>query len=82
MSEGAGKHYNIEEMDRLLKEYKWEDLSKAPAKFTAVNRMIIRDLNNGRGQSTPKYYKYTKDNISGIIYRRLRLIRRRRIQRQ
>ena len=79
MSENAGKHYNIEEMDKLLKEYRWEDLSKAPARFTAVNRMIIRDLNNSKGQSTPSFYKYTKDNISDWLkdpYKNQRELRR------
>jgi len=40
-------------------------MMRLPQRFAAINRMILRDLNNGR--SSPTFYLYTKDEIFGFL---------------
>lgn len=38
---------------------------RMPARFAQINRLVMRDLNNN--QSSPSFYKYTKDQIAEYL---------------
>lgn len=46
-------------------DFNFRDTIRMPEKFASVNRMVMRNLNDNR--DTPKFYLYTKDDITGYI---------------
>ena len=35
------KRYNVEDMEKILKDYQWEDLTSVPDRFALINKRII-----------------------------------------
>ena len=46
-------------------EFRFGDTVRFPEKFSTSNRMVMLDLNNNR--STPRFYLYTKDDITRYV---------------
>ena len=43
----------------------FSDTLRIPERFSVINRMILRDLNNNT--QSPSFYLYTKDQISNYL---------------
>ena len=62
-SKKEAKRYNVEEMEKILKDYQWDDLTSVPDRFALINKRIIRDLNRKKGNVNPSFYLYDKERI-------------------